>query len=274
MKDNNSVRIYIDGVESTGSYVSGAAPMDNNTAGDAFRFGGMYQNNSFQQGFTGEINNVAFYTSARSAAQIVDEFTNGVTTSEATLWGYWDFNNQASPATDKTANAHALTLENATYKLKSEDWTEGLLESINFDQLRVVAREDAKIELENQDAYIDPVPTGGGGGVSEPVPEKLSIILDEFNQLFGAIDWQYPDDVRQQILELPEQLVQNEAFRNAARFSDQDTAQMECNSALQDIIIRNMAAQSELSRYFLENEQFRAFLTDRVFSQAFPMVNI
>ena len=74
-------------------------------------------------------------------------------------------------------------------KLKSEDWTEGLLESINFDQLRVVAREDAKIELENQDAYIDPVPTGGGGGVSEPVPEKLSIILDEFNQLFGAIDW-------------------------------------------------------------------------------------
>ena len=159
-------------------------------------------------------------------------------------------------------------------KLKTEDWTEGLLESINFDQLRVVAREDAKIELENQDAYIDPVPTGGGGGVSEPVPEKLSIILDEFNQLFGAIDWQYPDDVRQQILELPEQLVQNEAFRNAARFSDQDTAQMECNSALQDIIIRNMAAQSELSRYFLENEQFRAFLTDRVFSQAFPMVNI
>jgi len=158
-------------------------------------------------------------------------------------------------------------------KLKTEDWTEGLLESINFDQLRVVAREDAKIELENQDAYIDPVPTGGGGGVSEPVPEKLSIILDEFNQLFGAIDWQYPDDVRQQILELPEQLVQNEAFRNAARFSDQDTAQMECNSALQDIIIRNMAAQSELSRYFLENEQFRAFLTDRVFNQAFPMVN-
>jgi hypothetical protein len=42
VKDNNSVRIYIDGVESTGSYVSGAAPMDNNTAGDAFRFGGMY----------------------------------------------------------------------------------------------------------------------------------------------------------------------------------------------------------------------------------------
>lgn len=158
-------------------------------------------------------------------------------------------------------------------KLKTEDWTEGLLESINFDQLRVVAKEDANIELENKNSAIYPLPTGGGGGVSEPEPEKLSNILDEFNQMFGGIDWQYPNDVRQQILELPELLAKNEAFSNAARFSDQDTAQMECNSALQDIIIRNMAAQSELSRYFLENEQFRAFLTERVFGQAFPMVN-
>lgn len=158
-------------------------------------------------------------------------------------------------------------------KLKTEDWTEGLLESINFDQLRVVAKEDANIELENQNTTIDPLPTGGGGGKPEPDLDKLSHILDDFNQLFGSIDWQFPDRVRQEIQELPEQLVQNEAFRNAARFSDEDTAQMECNSALQDIIIRNMAAQSELSRYFLENEQFRAFLTERVFGQAFPLVN-
>lgn len=158
-------------------------------------------------------------------------------------------------------------------KLKTEDWTDGLIESINFDQLRVVAKEDAKIELKNKNASIDPLPTGGGGGLSESYLETLSNILDEFNQIYGAIDWQYPNDVRQQILELPQLLAQNEAFSNAARFSDEDTAQMECNSALQDIIIRNMAAQSELSRYFLENEQFRSFLTDRVFGQAFPLVN-
>lgn len=158
-------------------------------------------------------------------------------------------------------------------KLKTEDWTEGLLESINFDQLRVVEKEDVSIELENKNEKLNPLPTEGGCFVSEPEHEKLSNILDEFNQIFGGIDWQYPEDVRQQILELPELLAKNEAFSNAARFSDEDTAQMECNSALQDIIIRNMAAQSELSRYFLENEQFRSFLTDRVFGQAFPMVN-
>ena len=158
-------------------------------------------------------------------------------------------------------------------KLRSEDWTEGLLESINFDQLRVSKKEDAQIELDNQNAEIEPIPLDGGGGKPDPDFDKLSNILDEFNQLFGAIDWQFPDKVRQEIQQLPQQLADNEAFSNAARNSDKQTAQIECNSALQDIIIRNMAAQSELSRYFLENEQFRSFLNERVFSQAFPMVN-
>jgi type I restriction enzyme R subunit len=157
-------------------------------------------------------------------------------------------------------------------KLKTEDWTEGLLESINFDQLRVVAKEDAKIGLDDINTPIDPLPTGSGGGKPDPDFDRLSNILDEFNQLFGAIDWQFPDKVRQEIQLLPEQLAQNEAFSNAALHSDKDTAQMECNTALQDIIIRNMAAQSELSRYFLENEHFRSFLTERVFNQAFRRV--
>jgi type I restriction enzyme R subunit len=101
----------------------------------------------------------------------------------------------------------------------------------------------------------------------------LSNILDEFNQRFRAINWQFPDKVRQEIQQLPQQLADNEAFSNAARHSNREMAQIECNTALQDIIIRNMAAQSELSRYFLENEQFRSFLTERVFSQALPMVS-
>jgi type I restriction enzyme R subunit len=157
--------------------------------------------------------------------------------------------------------------------LRGEDWTEGLLESINFDQLRVSKKEDAKIELDNQNAEIEPIPLESGGGKAEPDLDKLSHILDEFNQMFGAIDWQFPDKVRQEIQQLPQQLVENDAFSNAARNASRETAQIECNTALQDIIIQNMAAQSELSRYFLENEQFRSFLTERVFSQAFPMAN-
>ncbi len=158
-------------------------------------------------------------------------------------------------------------------KLRTEDWTEGLLESINFDQLRVDKKEEVKIELENKESQIDPVPTSGDGGrLSEPELERLSQILDDFNQQFGAIEWEHPDKVQEEIKNLPKQLLQNEAFRNAVRNSDEDMAKMECSTALLDIIVSNMAAQSELSRIFLENDNFRAFVTERVFNKALPMV--
>ena len=158
-------------------------------------------------------------------------------------------------------------------KLKVEDYTEGLLESIDFDQLRIVEKEAAKISLENANAEIDPIPTNGvGGGKSDPEMTKLSDILKEFNERFGGVDWEYPDKVKKEINDLPQELAANEDFSNAVLHSDNDNAQIECGSILQQIIIKNMAAQSELSRIFLDNEEFRNFLIARVFDAARPLV--
>lgn len=154
-------------------------------------------------------------------------------------------------------------------KLKFEDWTEGLLEAINFDQLRVDEKEERKLTLENSNSEIDPIPTGTAhGGTKDPDLVPLSNILDEFNQIYGGIDWSYPAEVSKEITELPAQLANVESFKNAVLHSDSANAQIEGNTALADIIIRNMAAQSELSRFFLQNEQFRMFITKRVINEA------
>ena len=154
-------------------------------------------------------------------------------------------------------------------KLKFEDWTEGLLEAINFDQLRVDEKEERKLTPENSNAEIDPIPTGKAhGGTKDPELVPLSNILEEFNQIYGGIDWAYPAEVSKEITELPAQLANVGSFKNAVLHSDSDNAQIEGNTALAEIIIRNMAAQSELSRFFLQNEQFRMFITNRVINEA------
>lgn len=154
-------------------------------------------------------------------------------------------------------------------KLKFEDWTEGLLEAINFDQLRVDEKEERKLTLENSNSEIEPIPTGTAhGGTKDPDLVPLSNILEEFNQIYGGIDWSYPAEVSKEITELPAQLANVESFKNAVLHSDSANAQIEGNTALADIIIRNMAAQSELSRFFLQNEQFRMFITNRVINEA------
>lgn len=158
-------------------------------------------------------------------------------------------------------------------KLKREDFTEGLLESIDFDQLRIVEQEAAKISLENENAEIAPVPTGNGAaGKKEPDLVKLSDILEEFNQRYGGVDWEYPDKVKKDIDELPKELAENEGFANAVLHADESTVQIEGNDALQQIIVKNMAARSELFRIFLENQEFQNFLVERVISAARTMV--
>lgn len=74
------------------------------------------------EAFKGQMNNLAFYTSARTTAQILAESTNGVDTLESTLWGYWDFNDRASVATDKSGKGNTLTLMgNIQYTEKMEE---------------------------------------------------------------------------------------------------------------------------------------------------------
>ena len=158
-------------------------------------------------------------------------------------------------------------------KLKREDFTEGLLESIDFDQLRIVEQEAAKISLENENAEIAPVPTGNGtAGKKEPDLVKLSDILEEFNQRYGGVDWEYPDKVKKDIDELPKELAENESFANAVLHADESTVQIEGGDALQQIIVKNMAARSELFRIFLENQEFQNFLVERVINAARTMV--
>lgn len=158
-------------------------------------------------------------------------------------------------------------------KLKREDFTEGLLESIDFDQLRIVEQEAAKISLENENAEIAPVPTGNGAvGKKEPELVKLSDILEEFNQRYGGVEWEYPDKVKKDIDELPKELAENESFANAVLHADESTVQIEGGDALQQIIVKNMAARSELFRIFLENQEFQNFLVERVINVARTMV--
>ena len=53
-----------------------------------------------------------------------------------------------------------------------------------------------KIILEDEDGEIDPVWTGGGGGKGEIEIDRLSAIIEEFNDLFGGIEWKDDDRVR------------------------------------------------------------------------------
>lgn len=153
--------------------------------------------------------------------------------------------------------------------LKGEDFTEGLIESIDFDQYRIIKGEEQKIELENSDAEIEPTPVGTPKGKSEPDMAKLSEILDEFN----GINWLDKEKAKQQLEELPARLQADEVFVNAARNSDRETAQKQCNMSLMMIIARMLNENTEFCRNYLDNPDFMNFINQRVFDTAYENAN-
>ena len=163
-------------------------------------------------------------------------------------------------------------LETKLPKLAIDDWTEGLIESIDFDKYRIVEQEEVNLSLSDTNTEIDPVPVTIGGGKPEPQMESLSKIIEDFNTLYGGIEWEHADTVRAQIQQLPGLLAKSESFVNAVHNSDIDTAQLQCNTDLFQIVINMMAENTEFARNYLDNESFRNFVNSRVFQQASMMV--
>jgi type I restriction enzyme R subunit len=161
-------------------------------------------------------------------------------------------------------NTYFLLLVHKLPVLKGEDFTVGLLESIDFDQYRLVKGEERKIELENTDAEIAPVPIGQPAGMSEPEMSKLSDILDEFN----GINWSNKEEAKRQCDQLPERVIADEAFVNAVRNSNRETAMQQFCNSMMTIAVQMLKENTEFTRNYLDNPDFKNFINQRVFNAA------
>lgn len=162
-------------------------------------------------------------------------------------------------------NTYYMLLVHKLPVLKGEDFTEGLLEAIDFDQYRLVKGAEHKIELENTNSEIDPIPVGQPKGKSEPVMEKLSDILDEFN----GINWLNVDEAKRQLEQLPERLQADEAFVNAVRNSNRETAMQQFSSSMMKIAVQMLNENTEFTRNYLDNPDFMNFINQRVFQTTY-----
>lgn len=149
---------------------------------------------------------------------------------------------------------------------KEDDLSKGILESIDMDSYRVEKHAAMQIQLPDENAEIEPVPTTGGGRKGEVELDKLSNILKTFNDQFGNIAWADEDRIRRLITEeIPSRVAADTAYQNAKKNSDKQNARIEHDKALGRVIIDMMKDDTELFKQFSDNESFRRWLTDTIF---------
>ena len=148
-----------------------------------------------------------------------------------------------------------------------EDLAKGILESIDMDSYRVEKRAAMKIQLVDEDAEIEPVPTSSGGHSHEPELDRLSNILKSFNDQFGSISWTDGDRIRRLIIqEIPERVAADTAYQNAKLHSDKQNARIEHDKALARVMTAVLKDDTELFKQFSDNDIFRRWLADAVFA--------
>ena len=138
---------------------------------------------------------------------------------------------------------------------QEDDLSKGILEAIDMDSYRAEKQAMMKIELPDQDAEIEPVPTSGGGH-----------ILRTFNDQFGNISWANSDQVHKLITEdIPARVSADTAYQNAKKNSDKQNARIEHDKALGRVMNAILKDDTELFKQFMDNESFRRWMTDTVF---------
>ena len=156
-----------------------------------------------------------------------------------------------------------------------EDLSKGILESIDMDGYRVEKKAAMHVQLADEDAEIEPVPTTGGGHSTEFELDYLSNILKTFNDQFGDIPWEDADRVRRLITEeIPAKVAGDTAYRNARENSDRQNARIEHDEALRRVMTAVLNDDMQLFKQFTDNEGFQRWLTDTVFGLTYAQPQV
>jgi type I restriction enzyme R subunit len=152
---------------------------------------------------------------------------------------------------------------------KEEDLAAGILEAIDMDSYRVEKRAAMKIALADDDAEIEPVPTNAGGWRSEPELDRLSSILNSFNEQFGTL-FTDTDRVTKRIREdIAPKVAADAAYQNAKE-NTPHTARMAHDQALAKAMQHLLKDDTQVYKQFVENESFKRFVGDMVYAITNP----
>ena len=149
---------------------------------------------------------------------------------------------------------------------QEDDLSKGILEAIDIDSYRIEKCTVQKIMLSDQDVEIDPPPTDGRGVKPEPELDRLSNIVNTFNDLFGNILWKDKDRIHRLITdEIPAKVAEDIAYRNARQNSDRQNARIEHAKAIERVMRELLNDDMQLFKQYSDNDSFQRWLKDTVF---------
>ena len=153
----------------------------------------------------------------------------------------------------------------------SVDLAKGVLENIDMDSYRLQLESTTTVVLE-QGEDLQPIPTDMRGGVSEPEIDRLSNILQTFNERYGT-EFEDADKVRQMAENIATDVAKNKELISSIQHSDEQNARITSDKIVGEELLKHITTNFDLYKLYSDNNEFKEDFSAMMFGVVKELIN-
>lgn len=146
-------------------------------------------------------------------------------------------------------------LQNKLGGNSSEDLAKGVLDNIDMDSYRLQLESTTDVTLE-QGNDLKAIPTEMRGGTSEVEIDRLSNILQTFNDRYGT-EFEDADKVRQMAENIAHGVAKNDELINSIKHSDEQNARITSDKIVGEELLKHITTNFDLYKLYSDNKEFK-----------------
>lgn len=144
------------------------------------------------------------------------------------------------------------------------DLAKGILDNIDMDSYRLQLEATTRIVMEQGDE-LKPIPTEMRGGASEPEMDRLSNILQTFNDRYGA-HFEDADKVRQMAENIANDVAKNQELITSLNYSDEQNARITSDKIVGEELLKYITSNFDLYKLYSDNKEFKEDFSAMMFN--------
>ena len=153
----------------------------------------------------------------------------------------------------------------------SIDLAKGVLDNIDMDSYRLQLESTTNVILE-QGEDLKPIPTEMRGGVSIPDVDKLSNILQTFNDRYGT-QFEDADKVRQMAENIAQDVAKSNELVNSLKYSDDQNARITSDKIVGQELLKHITTNFDLYKLYSDNKEFKEDFSAMMFGVVKELIN-
>lgn len=151
------------------------------------------------------------------------------------------------------------------------DLAQGILDNIDMDSYRLQLEASGSIVME-QGEDLKPIPTDMRGSTNQPEIDRLSNILQTFNDRYGT-QFEDVDKVRQMAESVANDVAKNQELITSIKYSDDQNARITSDKIVGEELLKHITTNFDLYKLYSDNEDFKKDFSAMMFGMVKEIFN-